>query len=83
MGRKGILKTFVLETAPNSWKNPEPVSMYDLGNDSIVQTCNQLLYNIRLAVQWGFPPSQTFCYIHFQFVLRKQINSASDTVTLQ
>lgn len=56
MGRKGILKTFVLETAPNSWKNPEPVSMYDLGNDSIVQTCNQLLYNIRLAVQWGFPP---------------------------
>lgn len=69
---RGLLKTFVLETAPNSWKSPERVSMYDLGSNGTRQSCNQPLYNIRLAVQEGFFP--TLCYIQFQFVLRQQIN---------
>lgn len=50
---RGFLKTFVLETAPNSWKNPERVSMCDLGNSAGL-SCNQPLYNIRLAEQEGF-----------------------------
>lgn len=69
---RGLLKTFVLETAPNSWKSPERVSMYDLGSNGTRQSCNQPLYNIRLAGQEGFFP--TLCYIQFQFVLRQQIN---------
>lgn len=79
--QRGFLKTFVLETAPNSWKSPERVSMYDLGSERTGQSYNQPLYNIRLAVQEGFF-WRFVTFIFHSFWGNKSI-PASDTVTLQ